>query len=331
MTGELGILSKNIRELPIATVDLETTGFNPGNDRIIEISIVRIEVDGSQQLVLDTLVNPLRPVAATEIHGITHEDLENAPIFREIAGNVVRALAGCVVASYNTAFDMKFLRFELAQVRFEVALPHLCIMHMRTILGLGSRCRLQDACRDEEVDYSRGHIASADAEAAAALLERYLRIASGKRIETFEQLTKHGTSQRPPVRVSSFEFIRSFEENPLPDLGLFNLELCSNLVSRREKAMSEQFDPGRYALGAYWDALTTVLLDLEITPDELQFIERERVRLRLRKEHVRMMHARAYNAAIARYIDDEWLDDQEALELHELRKCLSVMGWAPGD
>jgi DNA polymerase III epsilon subunit-like protein len=86
MASTSGIVDRCIHESPIAVVDFETTGLTPGFDRVIEVSVVRLDPGKEARLVLDTLVNPMRPVAATEIHGITDADVAKAPRFHEIAG-----------------------------------------------------------------------------------------------------------------------------------------------------------------------------------------------------------------------------------------------------
>jgi DNA polymerase III epsilon subunit-like protein len=83
---------------------------------VIELAVVRIEPNEKPHLVLDTLINPSRRVAATEIHGITDRDVADAPHFEEIAGNVASAISGSVFASYNVYFDIKFLQEELSRV-----------------------------------------------------------------------------------------------------------------------------------------------------------------------------------------------------------------------
>ncbi|MSO20231.1 MAG: 3'-5' exonuclease [Acidobacteria bacterium] len=110
----VGLPDRPILETPIAVVDLETTGLSTAGDRIIEIAIVRVEPNKEPELVLNTLVNPNRQVAATEIHGITDADVVDAPSFRDIAGNFLAAIGGCVFASYNVYFDAKFAQSELA-------------------------------------------------------------------------------------------------------------------------------------------------------------------------------------------------------------------------
>lgn len=73
--------------LPFAVVDVETTGFSPRlHDRLVEIAIVRIGPDGSPQDEYSTLINPLRDVGPTRIHGITAADLVEAPTFVEVMG-----------------------------------------------------------------------------------------------------------------------------------------------------------------------------------------------------------------------------------------------------
>ena len=110
-----GIRERRIAKTPLAVVDVETTGLNAGADRIVEIAVVRIDPGCAPQLVLETLINPQRRMAATEIHGLTDADVREAPRFIDIAGELTRVLTDCVVRAYNVYFDMKFLGYELGQ------------------------------------------------------------------------------------------------------------------------------------------------------------------------------------------------------------------------
>ena len=64
MSGRQGVLDLRIDETPVAVFDFETTGLSAGPDRVIEVSIVRLEPGRDPVLALDTLVRPNRPVAA---------------------------------------------------------------------------------------------------------------------------------------------------------------------------------------------------------------------------------------------------------------------------
>ena len=100
---------------PIAIFDLETTGLNITTDRIVEIAIIRVEVDGSEREFLRR-VNPGIPIPAevSAIHGIFDEDITDAPAFEEIADEVVQFIGDSDLAGYNSnKFDIPVLAEEL--------------------------------------------------------------------------------------------------------------------------------------------------------------------------------------------------------------------------
>ncbi|MGB9590424.1 MAG: PolC-type DNA polymerase III [Candidatus Hydrothermia bacterium] len=100
-----------------AALDTETTGIHPWADRIVEIGIVRWKKGSMAAEFLDR-VNPEIPIkpGAERIHGISSEELANAPVFRDIAGEVAEALEGTVIIGHRAlSFDMPFLNMELAR------------------------------------------------------------------------------------------------------------------------------------------------------------------------------------------------------------------------
>lgn len=128
----------------IAVVDLETTGLSPGkHDRVIEIGVVLIALNGAVLGEYETLVNPRRDIGPTSIHGITSAELVHAPSFEEIAGDLLALLQGAtVLAGHNVGFDRNFLvkEFERIGLIFPDA-PLLC-----TYRRLGRNLR---ACCEE--------------------------------------------------------------------------------------------------------------------------------------------------------------------------------------
>lgn len=114
---------------PLALIDLETTGINVASDRIIEISILKIHPDGSREQ-QTWRVNPTIPIEpyATQVHGITNEDLKDCPTFNELAKELSAYIAGCDLAGYNSnKFDIPMLAEEFlrADVEFEAGNRHL--------------------------------------------------------------------------------------------------------------------------------------------------------------------------------------------------------------
>lgn len=321
MTQLKGIKKFKIHETPIAIVDFETTGLTPGLDRVVEISVFRLEPQKKPYLAFDTLVNPLRPMAATEIHGITDRDVKKAPTFSDIAANFIESISGCVFASYNVYFDIKFLDYEFKQTGVSHLPPHFCLMYMRPMLNLGKRCNLETACQAHGIQYKAAHVASVDAKASAKLMEYYLDILQNSNILTFGQL----------ARLKSYKYLNSFSNKPLPKPLQFNLKKTECLLSRSGYKPSLTIDPQRQAINQYWDALKVVLSDLEITKEEQAEMIAIRKKYQIPKEKVRMLHARAFASVIAQFIEDKWLDDKEVFKLRKLYTCFSKLGWAPGE
>ncbi len=109
---------KNLKlKRPIAFVDVETTGTKPHLDRIIELSILRIEPNGGMEY-KSHRVNPGVPIPAetTAIHGITDADVAKEPAFRQYAKGLLDFLVGCDISGFNViTFDLPFLEAEFAR------------------------------------------------------------------------------------------------------------------------------------------------------------------------------------------------------------------------
>ena len=325
-----GIAHRSVFETPIAIVDLETTGLNPGTDRVVEVSVARWEPGAAApEVALDTLVNPRRPMAATEIHGITEQDVVDAPEFGEIAEDVVNALSGCVLAAYNVYFDMRFLDYEFNRAGVVASPPHFCLMYLRPMLGLGGRCSLGNACSAHGIEYAATHVAADDVQAAARLMDVYLDVMKRRRIRTFREL----------AQLRDYKFVSSFSRDPLEAPCPAGRHPSARLRSRACGARRSESPGGsaktamsaNRALGLYWDALRAVLADLEITDDEIEYLRRQEEELGLHEEQIRVLHARAFTSAIQQFTGDRWLDDRERATLKRLHACLSRLGWAPGE
>jgi DNA polymerase-3 subunit epsilon len=113
-------------EKTIVWFDLETTGINTVTDRIIELSMIKVTHQGVEVDRYETLVNPggvpSRP-EAVEKHGITEEMLASAPLFKDIAAEVVEFIGDSDLGGYNAVrFDVPMLVEEL--FRAGVAFNH---------------------------------------------------------------------------------------------------------------------------------------------------------------------------------------------------------------
>jgi len=109
----------NWKDLPLAVLDVETTGLDPDEDRIIEIGIVRFD-GGDVEEVYGQLVDPDRqlPDRVTDITGITEEDLAGEPTFDAVAADVVERLTDVGIVAYNLEFDQSFVAAELERAGY---------------------------------------------------------------------------------------------------------------------------------------------------------------------------------------------------------------------
>ena len=111
---------------PLAIFDLETTGINVGTDRIVEICIIRANVNGTTD-VKTMLINPTIPIPAeaTAIHHITNEDVKDKPTFAQVANELNQFLHNCDLAGYNSnKFDIPLLVEEFLRAEVDFELKH---------------------------------------------------------------------------------------------------------------------------------------------------------------------------------------------------------------
>lgn len=112
-------------------VDIETTGCNPRLDRIIEIAAIKISKQKISQE-FHTLVNPrcYLPKEITAITGITQAEVEQAPIFEDIAGQIDEILRDSIFVAHNVRFDYGFLRQEYNRLGMSMRLRQLCTVKL---------------------------------------------------------------------------------------------------------------------------------------------------------------------------------------------------------
>ncbi len=111
-------------ERPLIFFDLETTGTNIIQDRIVEISILKVFPDGHHDS-KTRRINPEMPIpaAATAVHHITDEMVSQEPTFRQISKSLLAFFDGCDIGGFNSnKFDVPLLieEFGRAGLNFEV-------------------------------------------------------------------------------------------------------------------------------------------------------------------------------------------------------------------
>jgi DNA polymerase-3 subunit epsilon len=120
---------------PLVFFDLETTGISVSNDRIVEISFLKVMIDGSE-VCKTRRINPMMhiPEQATAIHGITDDDVKDCPTFQEIAKSLAQQIEGCDLAGFNSnKFDIPLLAEEFLRAGVDIDLTKRKLIDVQTI------------------------------------------------------------------------------------------------------------------------------------------------------------------------------------------------------
>jgi len=174
------MLEKLKLERPIAFIDVETTGKRPRSARIVELSILRVQPDRSEEY-KSHRVNPEVPIPAEAIaiHGITDADVAGEPAFRQYAKGVSEFLDSCDVAGFNVIrFDLPVLEaeFKRAGVAFSrkdrQLVDGMVIFHEKERRDLKA-AYLKYCGRELENAHSAKEDARASAEVLMGQLEMY--------------------------------------------------------------------------------------------------------------------------------------------------------------
>lgn len=120
---------------PIIFFDLETTGTDVTRDRIVEISLIKVNPDGTE-IERKRRINPERhiPAEATAVHHITDDDVKDEPTFRQLARSLADMFEGADIAGFNSnRFDVPVLCEEFARAGVEFNLADRRFVDVQTI------------------------------------------------------------------------------------------------------------------------------------------------------------------------------------------------------
>ncbi len=113
------VLDQLITDIPLVFLDTETTGLNPRfGDRMVEIALARFRGDVMEDYFV-TLLNPGRSISpgAAQIHGLSDDQVRDAPRFVEVIPQLCETLADAVIVAHNAPFDLGFMANEFRLAR----------------------------------------------------------------------------------------------------------------------------------------------------------------------------------------------------------------------
>lgn len=163
-----------ILKRPLVIFDLETTGVNVASDRIVEISALKANPDGTEET-MTFRINPEMPIPleSSLIHGIYQEDIADAPTFKEVAQELVDFIGDADLGGYNSnRFDIPVLMEEFLRVNIPFDIENRFFVDVQNIFHQMEQRTLKAAykfyCEKDLVD---AHSAEADVMATFEVLK----------------------------------------------------------------------------------------------------------------------------------------------------------------
>ncbi len=162
---------------PLVVFDLETTGLVVGQAHIVEICLIKVNTDGSEEE-LNMRFNPTIPIPAetTAIHGISDEDVKDCPTFAESAGMLSRFIGNADLCGYNSnRFDVPLLVEEFMRAGVDFPLTNRRFIDVQNIFHRMESRTLAGAVKFYlNRNHEDAHTANADTRATLEVLKAQL-------------------------------------------------------------------------------------------------------------------------------------------------------------
>ncbi len=162
---------------PLLFFDIESTGLNIAKDRIVEICALKVLPNGDQEI-KTRRINPTIPISkeASEIHGISDEDVKDCPTFTQVAKSLASWMSGCDIAGYNSLrFDIPLLAEEFLRADVDFDFRKRKLIDVQNIFHKMEKRTLVAAYKFYcQKDLTNAHSAEADTIATYEVLKSQL-------------------------------------------------------------------------------------------------------------------------------------------------------------
>ncbi len=216
---------------PFVVFDLETTGFSPVDNRIIEIGAVRLE-QGRITERFSTFVNPETPIPfhIEQLTSINDSMVIGAPKIEEILPKFLEFCSGASMVAHNASFDMGFIEENCRRLGIERSFTVLDTVALaRTLLPQLNRFKLDTVAKAVGVPLDHHHRAVDDAECTARIFEKFTAMLAERDIFTLEQLNAFGRQSDSMIKKLPTYHIIILAKNDVGRVNLYRLVSWSHL------------------------------------------------------------------------------------------------------
>ncbi|MFR8840499.1 MAG: exonuclease domain-containing protein, partial [Clostridium sp.] len=212
--------------------DIETTGFSPIKNKIIEIGAVKVE-NGKITDKFSTFVNPEVPIPfeIEKLTSISDNMVLNAPTIEQVLPKFLEFCGDAVMVAHNASFDMSFMKHNalLLGMTFEPAILDTVSM-ARFLLPNLHRFKLDTVAKELKISLENHHRAVDDAGATAEIFVKFMEMLKQRGIENLTQLNEHSQMSVETIRKMPTNHIIILAKNDIGRINLYRLVSDSNLI-----------------------------------------------------------------------------------------------------
>ncbi len=217
---------------PFVVFDLETTGFSPEKNKIIELGAVRVE-HGEIIDHFSTFVNPGIPIPfdITELTGIRDEMVLDAPPIDDVLPEFLRFCEGAVLVAHNADFDLSFVKMNCDRLGLPCEKTVLDTQPLsRNLLPDMKRYRLDTIAKAFHISLDNHHRAVDDAESTAQIFLRFIGMLADRDVTTLDEVGKMRESSPDSVKKLGTYHAVLLAQNDIGRVNLYRLVSESHLT-----------------------------------------------------------------------------------------------------
>ena len=217
--------------------DLETTGFSPDKNKIIEIGAVKVE-RGAITERFSTFVNPEVPIPfhIEELTSIRDDMVMDAPKIEEILPQFLEFCEGAIMVAHNAEFDMSFIRknCERQQLPAEftvidtVALARMLLPHL-------NRFKLDTVAKALGISLDHHHRAVDDAACTAEIFVKFIQMLKDRGMQTLDEVNRMGQASAETIKKLPTYHAIMLAANDVGRINLYKLISMSHLTYYHKK------------------------------------------------------------------------------------------------
>ncbi len=212
--------------------DIETTGFSPINNRIIEIGAVKVS-KGQITERFSELINPREPIPfeIEKLTGLSDEMVMNSPGIEEVLPRFLVFCEGAVMVAHNAGFDMSFLYANAGRLKLPLKKTVVDTVGLaRVLLPELSKYKLDVVAKALHISLENHHRAVDDAEATAGIFQAFISMLKEREIGTLDKVNELSVLSVDALKKLPSHHVILLAKNDTGRINLYRLVSMSHLT-----------------------------------------------------------------------------------------------------